>query len=803
MLSYKKIELFTHNKFIYLLNYILFFFKKHMSKQNYLDCLDYSNDSNNSNDSDDTIHDCCTKYINFIVDIISCFEFGFYMGDDYIAENISELLFGIELKIKETNTNINIDNIKQITSNELAQITNSKNSIQSKTTELILLAKQNMISIEKFLSNSNDDFTNDIYGSFRLIGSIVDFLSFHYNELVGALDILTLNQLELSKNIIVNKKIVTSNKENLFKINETYEKYKLAKSNTDDMSIVSYVNLLYMSGGLDNVFDTLRSKFFEVKQLLKSSGSVILKIKYLEHNKIWTKWGRQSRGVILRLAEPKNIFVCDKQMLIRGAEVLTNVHINADINSTQDIVDFKEKSYLNASQLDTIDKLLNSKPFDAYMSFKNDGSLLAVTLYPTNSDTGQFYINLILSHGDDFAKQILSLSQHMILPFVPIISTQGTLFLADDMKDYMTSAILIGGCGLSHDELNLIAIDNTPSEALIKYGKLFFYKLEQFYNLFKVMDKTNSMTLSFEAICKNRTANWPDSKVHLELATSYLFTDIRLLGCVFNLGDDVGLYKAHYQMSDEIASCGFDEPLYWKISHANEVDRMMNDLSRVIFNQINIDEYFILHPYENKHIPKNLSIDYEGWIIYRNLPDGTLDYSKIKSEEYYVSHIFREHNIPKLIQIAECKKGIFPLADITYDFFTNLNEKLYITLHKIKTLLDSENNDVLSGLPSKAIISFAKQNYQTKIKMLINASDTWNKICFDIFAESFDKIKETTDIFSTLKSIVMNVKPWESIDAINKNIDLMVIKATIPRNKNDKHQYSNSLGELFSQLQIV
>lgn len=569
--------------------------------------------------------------------------------------------------------------------------------------------------------------------------------------------------------------------------------------NVINMSIIEYVNYLYREGGVDNILETIRSQFFEVKQLFKDSGNTILKIKYMEHNKIWTKWARQSRGVIVRLDPISNTFVCDKMMLIRGAEVLTNVHIKADITETQDIVNFKERSFLDDSQIDTIERLLNLQPIDAFMSFKNDGSLLAISLYPVGSSAGDFYTQLISGNGDDFSRGILELSQIMNLPFVPIISSQGTVFLGEDMKDYMVSAILIGSCDITHDQVIEIAQTCTPIKALFEFGRTFFKKLEIFYG--STHQINGSMTLSFEAICKNRTACWPTSRIHTELAISYPFTDLRFLGCAFNVGSDVGIYKAHYQLSDECVQCNFDQPMFWKINHAIQVEEMMKDLSRVISGEISSHNYFELHPYNNITPPKNLHIDFEGWIMYRELSDGTLDYSKIKSEEYYVSHKFKEQNIPKLVSIAMGGTNAFPLATVVNDFFVDLNEKLYSVLTELKKVLELENSELINGLPEKAVVSFSKQRYDTKIKMLINASVTWNVVCFNMFKSVFNGVKKSDECDSTLKAIVMNSKPWENADLIKTNIDILVAKCITPKNKKDvKQKETNCIGELFGHM---
>lgn len=566
------------------------------------------------------------------------------------------------------------------------------------------------------------------------------------------------------------------------------------------MSIVEYVNFLYKSGGIDNVKESIQSQFFDFKILLKDFGETIIKIKYMEHNKNWEKWARESRGVILRLDKTTDLFVCDKQMLIRGAEVLTNVHIKAEITETQDVIDFNEKSYLDDSQIDTIDRLLNSKPIDAFLSFKNDGSLLAVSLYEKETPAAKIYSDIVDAHGDDYAKKVKQLANDMNLPFVPVISSQGTLFLSVDMQDYMTSAILMGTCGMKQEDVIEITTTKTPAEVIYDHGEQFFLKLNKFYESTKHKFSEGSMTLSFEAICKDRRSCWPNSSTHTELAISYPFTDVRFLGCTFNIGRTTGIYVAHFQLENECDACGFDQPFYWKINHANEIENMMCNLTKVISREISTINFFELHPYNNLTKPKNLCIDFEGWIMYKILFDGSLDYSKIKSEEYYVSHKFKENNIPKLIKIAN-GTNVFPLANAVNMFFVGLDLKLLNIVTNLKQTLGVDNSALVSGLNDKAKISFEKQKPEIQAKMLINASDRWSDICFDIFKSEFSLLNKSQECDSVLKSIVMNVKPWETYDNFNNSINYLVKNSVTERKKGQQMPPGyKCIGELFGLL---
>jgi hypothetical protein len=561
-----------------------------------------------------------------------------------------------------------------------------------------------------------------------------------------------------------------------------------------DKSIIEYANYLYKNNSWENMIKIISEQRFDVTEFKHLKKIIlenkIIKIKYMEHCQLWKpKWARQSRGVILRLNDD-NIIVCDKMLLIRGAEVLTGIHLKAGVNETQDI-SFSGSKILDDSQNNTVMKLINRLPIEGIVSFKNDGSLLGITLYEVNSTTAQFYLKTInkfiddnkdnkdnnesshFNNSIDFAKTIIEMAEQMNLPFIPIFSSQGTIFLGEDMHDYMVTSILVGTNCLSQNQLDEIATNESPIKIFNQYGRDFLEKLRTFYDNIIEPLKKEAMCLSFEAICNFRKSSW--NKHHPELAISYPETMLRFLGCTFNVGLTVGIYKAHYQLEDIIEKVGFEQPLWWRISHSIQIENMMIDLSKTIMNQMNEAEYLDKYKPSNSYLPKHLYFDYEGWIFYKENTDGTIDYSKIKTEEYYKAHKFKPENVKMLIELGKFAKDIFPLTKVVTIFFDGLSIKLLTIMNEILDYL--QNKEILfNGLPEKAQISFPKQNEHVKIKMLINASSLWQQLCFDVFKKTFDSLEKTNEVDMILKSIVLELKPWLILDTSRSNLDANIIE---------------------------
>jgi hypothetical protein len=535
------------------------------------------------------------------------------------------------------------------------------------------------------------------------------------------------------------------------------------KDDNFDLSIIEYVNKLYKNGGTDNVIQTLKNQKFHVNKL----SPQLIMIKYCEGLENWAKWARQSRGVVLYFN--KKTWVNVKYLLQRGSEMVTGYHTKSGINETESF--HTERIHLfDHTQKDTYDCLKNNKHMDAAISFKLDGSLLGVTMY-SNKYYG-FAKNIIKSSDSDFSKLISEMAQEMNLPFVPIVSTNGTFIIGEFMVDYMITAIL-SNCVENVDKLDKTS---TSLEMFKQHGSKFLDQLHIFYEEFIKLYQTNGIiSIGFEAICKNRQACFGDIHVHDELAVSYPFTSIQLLSTSF--GDEKITSIPHFVSSDIIFKSSFKEPLWWKINNGNKVSDMLNDLSSCLrTHDRQKEESNFLKKYvpDNKYNNKLDTFHYEGFVLYsRNGIANEYDYNKVKTEEYYKAHKYRKENITYLSELGVYASDIFPITKIVNFFANNFNDTVDILCKNIKKILNEEveNNILYKGLPEKAQISYKKQSHENKIKMLINASNLWYDVAYDEFVKIIPQIKESSmsrdNINKFIRGFAMEAKLWTENNFLN------------------------------------
>jgi len=196
---------------------------------------------------------------------------------------------------------------------------------------------------------------------------------------------------------------------------------------------------------------------------------------------------------------------------------------------------------------------------------------------------------------------------------------------------------------VTREQIDSDSIDNH----LIAWTKFGDQWINKFLNLKFFDDLTQVHTFSFETICKNRQGIFNDHE-HIELACSY---DVDR--CVFvgvSISDHL-FYVPHsiYETSSHIP---FEQPLWWNVAHAKQVDAMIEALDSMLMGKITKIEYLTMFPPSNKN-PVTDFIDPEGWVAMKIVTPSTqnLDlpptvYSKIKTESYYRAHKFEQDNIP-------------------------------------------------------------------------------------------------------------------------------------------------------------
>ncbi len=488
----------------------------------------------------------------------------------------------------------------------------------------------------------------------------------------------------------------------------------------------------------------------------------VIKIKYLEHCNIWKPiWSRQCRGIIL-FKRLDDTIVCIKSLLQRGAEVLTNMHIEAGIKETQDCNSKSSiLSYLDTKQIDTIEKLSNKEPIDGYLSFKNDGSLLGITLINIRDVNNKELIETIDLHGDLFAKTIKKIAISMNLDFIPIISSQDTLFICEDMQPYTLTAIACGFLELNYTDMQELVKQKTISDIIHAILEPFLASINAFYKECTVEQTSDLMSLCFETICENRTSAWGD--IHTELAIAYDTSMIRFLGCTFNISKNGGIYKPHFQLESNIKNAQWEQPFWWKINNSSQIENMLLDIDNILNNKITQCEYLEKYIPNNYTPPVNNCFDYEGFVFYRdfNIENMALDYSKIKTKIYYLAHKFRPSNVDTLLKMSDNVDKIFPLIRTVKIFFNMLDSKLATIMNKVADEL-LNNKTLFDNMISKAQISYDKQTIDTQCRMLINVSTEWNGVCHNAFKSVFSNLNNENKDNPIFKKLVMKIQPWDT-----------------------------------------
>ena len=238
------------------------------------------------------------------------------------------------------------------------------------------------------------------------------------------------------------------------------------------------------------------------------------------------------------------------------------------------------------------------------------------------------------------------------------------------------------------------------------------------------------------------------------------------------------------------------EPLYWRITDSIKVNAMLNDLEQLILKKISKEQFLITHTPNNAIVVhhevqdySNIDFDFEGFVFFTDVNDKSIsaltntlatceyNYNKIKTTMYYKAHNFKFKNIEYLINMADLCGDIFPLSKKVKEFFNCTPEKLISSLTDIKIELfkptTDDQNILFNNLQEKAKKTFSTKSLDTQIKILINGSDVFGKLSYDIFIKYFidlTKSENTQEVMKTIKSIVMKLEIWKDLD-LNKVVE--------------------------------
>lgn len=541
---------------------------------------------------------------------------------------------------------------------------------------------------------------------------------------------------------------------------------------TDVMNITEYINFLFNEFGLENMMSALRMQRYYVSHL--HSDNRILRINYMEHNNTWRPlWSRQTRGTIFWLNDD-NVWVPIKFLLERGTETLTGFHVTNGVMQTDniDVKDIKSTSRIknfDDDQQALIECLITNAeiPGGLIASFKKDGSLLGCSMYK-NKVIEDYMRQIIIKIDDKFSLQVMKFCDELGIPLMTF-STQSTLLIGDIMQDYTVTALL--STIMTDDELNKFS-DKNYIDVFQMFGKPIIEKLFKLITNVGATFSTNdddTITLSMESICKNRTASFTNAMIHKELALSYDTSSITVLGVSFSNSKGVTYYP-HYEFSNDIVNvCGLNEPSFWKISHTNEINTLIESINNVIIGKMTIEDFYDMHMPSNKFKFEHI-IDYEGFVTYclKRNKFNSLNYNKIKTDMYYKMHKPRKDYIPyinEMYKYPEVQK-VYPICVTVHDFYMNLGfiEKIREKFLQLNTTSESP---LFHSLNEKAQKSFHTQQPKVQLKMLINAPSGFQKVIIEIFKEFYPFCEDnvTSEILDELGCVMKNIF-MKSLDGV-------------------------------------
>lgn len=504
-------------------------------------------------------------------------------------------------------------------------------------------------------------------------------------------------------------------------------------------------------------------------------------IKYKESNNMFSKrWMRETRGSIFIKINDKTY--CIKSMLQRGIECVMKCHRSHKIMNNEN-----SNGTYDKNQRKILKAFINEEPLTTYLSFKNDGSLSGIILYPKSDNLITPIINEVIENCP-INKIMKDMASNY--GFIPVLCSQGTLTVSKDIIDYYVTAIACGMLGIDIYVIRDMAKTMSPTEVLEQYVcKELLRRLDIFWQSCDVL-KDKTMCLSFEAVCGDRRSAW--LKKHTELAVSYENSSYKMLGCTFNIGETVGQFRSHFQLGSRCANAQFDEPLFWKVEHTDVVNDMVVAVEDVLCDKLSIDDFYRRYPYHNKHNNVNEIMDYEGFVMYTpvsspaigiGIIDQDLDYAKAKTSIYYSCHKYNPDNISYLNSLPSNAEQYMPLIKTIKEFDSGIEEKfsnMFMELNDLFMQCINKDHDLYTLQTNmtdkfKMLRSFDALSKHTQCNIIINVFDGYNDYAIEIFSKYFNIVNKSKYIASFLKKLVMTTMPWTQ----NVNIKKIVSNDTI------------------------
>ncbi len=485
-----------------------------------------------------------------------------------------------------------------------------------------------------------------------------------------------------------------------------------------DESLTSYLNRIWKQTPSIEAVSALFALYgFECCQV-KATDLLILRFNYPDGCKAWNyKWQRECRGSVYVF---DGIWKCIKYSLPRGAEMACNGQIGLSETENQEIAN----GYI--TNLGIFDKLQQSMMVQLYqggsldptvLTSKADGSIISVTC-ATKRFAKQFK-HIITSIEPSttganehiiFALSVLQMCEEEGLPPM-IFHTNKMLLASGTVLAYIVHSMLVGSGILSEDMLSTeVANGLSPVQVFTKYGKQLLNKFNILVSSmladFEHSETVNCMSISTEAIVRNRTTVWGDT--HYYLATRYGNSTIRIIAGTI-LQDEIKQFYPHFNMSEAIHRAGFIEPAYWCVDHTDRISELLGGFEAIISMKLTDEQFFELYPPSNTYNYMK-DIDPEGFCIYINCLE--FSYGKLKTMYYYITHkphFEQQKCVQTLLEIAHFER--FPIAREFTEYYKQFMQMIIVYINRVKDACITHGGEINKGLPPNAPINLPLQKF--------------------------------------------------------------------------------------------
>ena len=451
--------------------------------------------------------------------------------------------------------------------------------------------------------------------------------------------------------------------------------------NTNHMSLTEFINHLWIVYNGSQADITKGMSFCgQTVKFTKQDDALVLTSSYREGQQEWnTRWGVQNRKTFHVLLKDKTVWKMLKAGMDAGSEMKPATFEGGD--------DYKKKLSPLLEQIRQ--SLFEGKvlPHGTVITSKGDGSLIQVTLVNEHVEET---VKMTMAADNTFVKMFAKVSYKASggQSFM-ILSSNGTLNIADHMWDYLLSA-LSPLLGVSEEQLQTLMKTPATPEFLSEYGFTekelntpvlrawshmvvdFYKKLAPFTSNLeaqRVTLRSRNYTIQIEAICKDRTTC--TGVVHTELAISYPVSGLWFLG--IKCGED---YIPSSEIEAILDESSLKHPLFWRENNSVKILNMLSAIQSLSTDPGYTSADFIEEfPPNNKIVPKveDIFIDHEGFIL---LVKSVMKwvYCKLKTWLYYIFHKLAERNVKQLIELS-CSLELphFPRAKTIREHYKTLS----------------------------------------------------------------------------------------------------------------------------------